>query len=317
VEALVDTDERQARRCARRYSIKHYFSSIGSLLDSASIDAISICTPPNTHADIAIEALRKGVHVLCEKPLADSSEACVKMIDAAERMNKTLMVGFNRRFRPEYQKVKQYIDSGKMGRTYLGEYWSLQSSPLVGWSKSPWYYKRGLGGCLLDQGPHMFDILNWFMGTPKSIHVRSIATPFSPVDECCTATIEYEDGGIGVGMASWMANVELEKLGIHGTGRTLYASPNFLYDLNNNDILELSLWKTATTMLSGRVKRVLAGTPRTNTYQMEIDHFINCIRTGTKPVTDGRSGLTTLCQVEAALSSLRNGASCPVVIPQH
>jgi len=310
VVAVVDTDTKKTRKTARKFKIETSYNSIDKLFSSIEIDAISVCTPPDSHAYIATEALKRGVNVLCEKPLTNSVDKGLQMVKAAENSDGILMVGFNRRFNPNYCKLKYMINRGRMGHTHLIEYWSLQRSPLMGWSKSPWYYQSGIGGSLLDQGPHVFDMLNWFLGKPHSVYAYGGVHSHSPVDEFCVAIIRYENGKVGIGVMSWLSPVRIEKLGIHGTGGTFYVSPSFLLEVGPED-LDISLWKAVTTTLANRFKNIIRGTS-VNTYQLEIDYFINCIKTRKKPFLDGWSGLNALAVTEAAAESIEKGL--PVLV---
>jgi len=303
IEAVVDIDSQKAEKVAKKFNIKYSLSSINELLDALEIDAISVCTPPDTHADITVKALKNGIHVLCEKPLAESVKSGLRMVEAAESSDKILMIDFNRRFHPNYRKAESMAKKGFMGHVYQVEYDSMQTSPLFEWSKSPWFYYPSLGGSLLDQGPHVFDMLNWFLGKPCLAYSHVGVHLNSPVDEFCVAIVEYEDCKVGVGMMSWLSSKSMEQLTISGTGRTLYASPSFLLDVNPTDLLETSLWKAATSTLLSRIKDILNG-KSLNTYQLGIDHFIDCVRTGRKPFIDGRVGLVALTVTEAAIKSI-------------
>lgn len=301
IEAIVDTSPKVCMRVQKKFGVKRFFSDIDELVDSIEIDAVSICTPPDSHAEIATKALERGINVLCEKPLTDRFEDGLRIVKAAEKSGKILMTGFNRRFWPNYLKVKSAVEGGQMGAVYLVEYHSLQGSPLLGWSKSPWFYNPKVGGSLLDQGPHVFDILNWFLGTPLSVYARSEKHSDSPVDEYCVTVIRYENGKIGVGIMSWLASVQTEKLVVDGTIRSFYASPDFLLDVNPTDFNEISLLKASFSTLS---KKIFVGD--FNTYQQEIDHFIDCIQKGRRPSPSGWDGLKALAITEAAIESLKS-----------
>jgi len=309
VNAIVDTDSTKAEKIARKFGVKRFFSSTDKLFDSVEVDAISICTPPDSHAEIAVEALERDINVLCEKPLADDVNNGSKIVEAAEASDRVLMVGFNRRFHPIYLKVRSIAKEGKIGHVYLAEYLSLHQSPLLAWSKSKWYYQVCTGGCLLDIGPHVLDMLNWFLGRPYSVYAFGSIHSDSPVNEYCVVTVEY-DCAVGVGVMSWLSSRKIEKLGIHGTGRTLYASPLFMLDVNPTDVPEISLWRSAHSTLASKVKE--ASGSQSDAFQLEIDHFIDCIRSGRKPSSNGWDGLIALAATEAATESLSKGVKVHV-----
>jgi len=300
IEAIVDVDLKKAKKVAEKFGVKQFFPSVDELLDSVEVDAMSICTPPNLHAQMATKAFECGVNVLCEKPLADKFEDGLRIVKAAEKSGKLLMTGFNRRFWPNYLRIKDVIEEGQMGAVYMVEYHSLQRSPLMGWSKSPWYYHPGIGGSLHDQGPHVFDILNWLLGVPHSVYAYSGKHSNSLVDEFCVVLIRYNENKIGIGIMSWLASVRIEQLFVNGTAKSIYVSPDFLLDVNPTDFNETSLLRAAFSKLTGKIF-----TERLDPYQLEINHFIDCVRTGRKPSPDGWDGLKTLAVADAAVESLR------------
>lgn len=305
VVAVVDSNIEAARKLSKKYKVKSVFSSVKDLFESAKVDALSICTPPNTHAEILQEALERKIDVLCEKPLADNFETGRKILEATSVSDSLVMIGFNRRFHSCYVQAREMIKGGLAGHIYLAEYSSLQGSPLMGWTKSSWPYEEGVGGSLNDQGSHVFDILNWFLGEPISVLASSFAYSESAVDEFCVATVEY-DKSVGIGEMSWLSSCRIESLAMHGTGRSMYVSPSprFFLDINPSDILETSLWRSSSKALVNKTKQSLL--PRDeSTYKKEIDYFINCVRKRRKPSLDVSAGLKALAVTEAAKQSIK------------
>ena len=92
------------------------YNSFDEMLDESDLDMISITLPTDLHCDYTVKALEKGVHVLCEKPMALTVEKCQTMIDAAEKSKKELQIGQCVRFWPEYAKTKEIVDSGEYGK---------------------------------------------------------------------------------------------------------------------------------------------------------------------------------------------------------
>jgi predicted dehydrogenase len=305
VEAIVDPNVEVAKKVSRKFGIKAVFSSLKDLFECSKVDAISICTPPNTHAEIVQEALERKVDILCEKPLAENFEMGRRIFDAAVTSENFVMVGFNRRFQSSYIQARRIIKAGLAGHVYLVKYSSLQGSPLMGWTKSPWHYKEGIGGSLKDQGPHVFDILNWFLGEPISVVASGFSFSDSPVDEFCVVTVDY-DKSLGVGETSWLSSRRIESLVLHGTGRSMYLSvgPNFFLEISPNDLTETSLWKSSTGTLVNTISQAIL--PRgENVYQKEIDYFVNCVRKRRKPSLDAATGLRALAVAEAAKESMQ------------
>jgi len=268
-----------------------------------NIDAISICTPPTFHFEDAVAALNHGISVLCEKPLASTMSDGQKILDATRKSTASFMMGFNRRFNPNYQHAKHLARQGRMGRLYFAEYRSLQQSPVVGWSKADWFYSELDGGCLRDQGPHVFDILNWFLGKPISVFAKKFTNLETAVDESCFATVRYDSGNIGIGVMSWMSPGKIEQLQVLGTGMNIIATPEISLELDGGSLPEIALIKASSPMYLARIGSAL-GVEKSSTFQSEINYFINCVRNGTKPaltISDGFQGLALTCAAERSL----------------
>jgi predicted dehydrogenase len=309
--ALVDADEVKLKKAAKKFRIRNSYSSIDELLQKQKLDAISICTPPNTHAEIALKAFENDVHVLCEKPLATKAAEGKQMYDASLKAGKILMVGFNLRFQPNYKKAHSIIRSGQLGHIYLVECNNLSANPLLIWSKSTWFFKPEAGGGVLsDKGPHVFDLLNYaFDDFP--IAVSALATTYfdSPVEDSCVCTLEYPGNRLGIGKMSWLSSQYLEGLSIHGTSQSLFASPEMLYKVNASDIPEIAVWKKTSEILFNMKfpNLPMRHVKRVDLIQSEIDHFVNKVRTGQKYCRSSINGLNALITYEAAKKSLDTG----------
>lgn len=314
--ALVDIDKKKAERVARKFKVKKVFSSTNELFENEEVDAVSVCTPPDTHAKIVLKAFDHGAHVLCEKPLATDVESGKKMIKASKAKEKILMVGFHRRFTPNYQRAKRYISSGSLGHVYCIEDHFIQPNPLLGWAKSPWFFKSGVGGVLLDLAPHVFDMLSYiFDDFPNAVSAYNSTYLDSPVEDCCVFLVEYPEGRLGVGLISWLSSTAMENLSIYGTAQNLFVSPSFFLKANPTDILEVSLLRAASeSLLSLKFPNLsLLHTRRVNAYKLEIDHFIERIRKDVRPDASALNALSVLITCDMAKKAIEE--KCRIEIP--
>ena len=248
--ALVDADDSKLKKNAKKFKINQCFLSIDELLQKQPVDAISVCTPPTTHAPIVLKAIANGVNVLCEKPMATNTEDGKKMLEAAMKKEKVLMVGFNLRFEPNYVLTAKQIKTGCVGHTHLIEF-NLQSpNPLLGWSKSPWFFNQEAGGgVLLDKGPHVFDMINYVLDDfPTAVSTVSSTFFQSSVEDSCVCTLEYPKQRIGIAIISWLPSRVIELLSVHGTSQSLFVSPQIYVEANANDLLEIALFRKATVI---------------------------------------------------------------------
>jgi scyllo-inositol 2-dehydrogenase (NADP+) len=159
VEAILDPDLTRAREAARRCHIPHTYGEMSDFL-AHGLDVVSICTPPWTHAPLAIEALRRGCHVLVEKPMAMSADEASRMIEAAEEGGATLCVAHNFLFSRSMRKALLLLESGQVGEVQHAIALQL-SSPK---RRLPTWYPDLPGGLFFDESPHMIYLLRRFLG---------------------------------------------------------------------------------------------------------------------------------------------------------
>lgn len=316
--AIVDVDEKKALRVAKKFHVKKVFPSVEELFKKEEVDAISICTPPDSHADIALTAFKNGAHVLCEKPLAVKIEDGIKMIKASRDEKRILMVGFHRRFITNYQRAKMYISRGDLGHVYCVEDHFIQPNPLFEWGKSQWFFKREVGGVLFDIAPHVFDMLNFiFDDFPIAISAYGSMFFDSQVEESCVFIMEYPKKRIGIGVVSWLSPVVMENLSVYGTGQNMFASPNFLLKVNATEISEVSLWRAATKSLVGLKfpNLFIKSTNSANPYQREIDYFVEQVRKNNRSEMNALNALSVLFTCAMAKKSIEKHCRVEIALP--
>ena len=155
------------------FSKYRYYADYKEMLAQEDLDFVISVLPTFMHEEVAVYALEHGVHIFSEKPMALTLDACDRMLDAAEKSGKRLMIGQCLRFDPAYRKVRDYIRTGELGHCYRAEF--TRYSPIPGWSKGGWIVDVKLsGGCAFDMHVHDVDLINWMFGHPKSL--RSAVT---------------------------------------------------------------------------------------------------------------------------------------------
>lgn len=190
-----------------RYDFAPYrkYASLTEMLDNEQLDYVDIALPTYLHAGAAIQAMEAGCNVLCEKPMALSTEECTRMIETAQRTGKTLMIAQCLRFWPAYQELKRIVDSGEWGKVVCGNFFRGGSTPA--WSFENWLQtKERSGGALLDQHIHDVDTIQWLFGTPKAVSCSAVnAIPGSGYDAVSTNYL-YEDGKVVNAQDDWTIN---------------------------------------------------------------------------------------------------------------
>lgn len=169
VVALCDLNEERLKTKGQEYGAAHLYADYRELLKNDEIDAVSICTWNNSHAEIAVAALEAGKHVLVEKPLSITVEEAVAVQKAAEKSNKVAQVGFVRRFGDNTKILKRFLDAGDLGELYYAKASILRrlGNP-GGWFSDR---ERSGGGPLIDLGVHVIDLCWYLMGKPKAVSV--------------------------------------------------------------------------------------------------------------------------------------------------
>jgi predicted dehydrogenase/nucleoside-diphosphate-sugar epimerase len=177
IAALVDRDEARARRLADGYGVGKVFSDARDL-DSQQVDAAIVATPPFHHAPCSIELLRRGIHVLVEKPMALNLAEAEAMVEAAGEAGRVLSVGFFRRLLPSIRLMKSLLDSNWLGRPLRFE---VEGGGMYNWAAATLANMRkdwAGGGVLIDFGSHMLDLLLYLFDDPVDM-------------------IEYRDNSLG------------------------------------------------------------------------------------------------------------------------
>ena len=179
------------------YNTGKSWTDYDGLLKSKNIDIVSICTPSDLHAEMAIAAANVGKHVLIEKPIALNVSDGKRVIKACEINNVKLCVVVQNRFNPAMQELKNMVDSGDFGKV-------LVASTVIRWYRPPEYfegtwhgsYKRS-GGVVLAQGSHHLDALIWLAGDVHSVAARMEHFKGTDVPDACVAAIRFESGVLG------------------------------------------------------------------------------------------------------------------------
>jgi predicted dehydrogenase len=175
-----------------------------ALLHRAEVDAVIVSTPPSLHAEMCVEALKAGKHVLCEKPLARTPDECQTILKAAEQSSKFLATGFNYRFYPSIQKARALLDAGVIGELdHVRSYSGYSAAD----HNHPWLHNADVmgGGALRDNGIHLIDLTRYFLG--EIVEVKGFASDsvwgFKGCEDNGFALLRSPTGKIASLQASW------------------------------------------------------------------------------------------------------------------
>ena len=177
------------------------YQDLDELLADPEIDLIDNCLPPHLHAELTIRALRAGKHVFVEKPMALTTSDCKRMVAAAQKAGRQVLVGHVLPFFPEYQRAGKLIDSGKYGKLIGGSFLRVISDPL--WLPD-FYDPDRVGGPLVDLHVHDAHLIRMLFGMPVSL--SSYGRMRGDVVEYCNTAFKFEDPSLVVTATSGVIN---------------------------------------------------------------------------------------------------------------
>lgn len=159
VGAIADVNLQAAQEVAERLQIASVYEDYHSILADPSIDAVAICSSTDTHAKIVVEGARAGKHIFCEKPIDFDLPKIDMALDAVKKAGVKLQIGFNRRFDPNFRKLRQMVAEGRIGKPHILRITSRDPEP------PPLSYIKVSGGMFLDMTIHDFDMARYLVGS--------------------------------------------------------------------------------------------------------------------------------------------------------
>ncbi len=214
------------------YSSYRKYTSVTELLEKEQLDAVDIALPSYLHKEISVQCLDKGVHVLCEKPMALTTEDCHAMTEAAKRNNRNLLIGQCLRFWPAYVYLKQAIENNTFGEVRAASFFRGGATPTWG----PWLMKKELsGGALMDMHVHDTDMVNWLFGMPDAVSCLAKNVIAGGGYDMVSTNYRYPDGKVVNAQVDWTLEGDF---GFEMTFRVNFEKGNIL--LNRDGILRVN-----------------------------------------------------------------------------
>lgn len=214
-----DVDSRRAEQFARQHGIALY-ETVENLLRDC--DMVGITSTTKEHPDLVEAAVRAGVHVICEKPLALDAHGCDRIARAAASSDVRVLANLPKRFDPAHIELRELVHSGELGQIRLARVRHGHQHGLEAGFGDEWFADPALsgGGTLVDEGIHAFDLLRWLFGDPSSVSATVSSALGLGVDDSATATLEF-DGSITAQVStSWSFVAGEASVEIYGTEGT-------------------------------------------------------------------------------------------------
>ncbi|MEK0315671.1 Gfo/Idh/MocA family protein [Cohnella sp. 56] len=315
VAGIADAHLPLAQKAAAQLGIERVFDSAEQMIASDEIDAVVVGVPNKWHADLAIQALEAGKHVLLEKPMGINAEAAARIQEAHRKSGKTLMIAHQLRWVWPVRQIKKLIEEGKLGTIYYVKANWLRRKNIPGWGS--WFTRMedSGGGPLIDVGIHLLDLALYLMGNP---------TPAS-VSGSTYANFGPRKLGIGNwGTHNWDGFFDVEDLATAfvkmDNGATLLFDVSWASHNGNEDGMLLQLMGTE----GGATIKLDSGTLHAELFDRKVDiemtpdekiderlllskHFVACVREGKEPLASAGTGYLNNLIIDAIYESSRSG----------
>ena len=274
----------------RNYNVKTT-ANLAEFLKS-DIDAVDIVTPADTHFEVCQECLAAGKHVFVEKPLATTYVEARKLVQFAADKDRILMVGLIYRYNPAVKKIKELIDLGELGKVYymFGHYMGF---------KEP----RAEVGALLNFAVHHIDIYDYLLEELPEEATCSIAHFLGreKFEDLAVLILRYGNGAVGIIENSWLPPGNYRDLTVVGSEKSVTS------DLSKQTVIlhNIRMKKNSETIKAIDEGQLPLDVKFEEPLKLELKDFIECIKTGRKPIADAETASRTVMIAEKALESAR------------
>lgn len=300
VAGFFDINQEKAKALAKNYDAKIY-PTAEELINDSEIDFIDICVPTPFHKQYVLACANAKKHVICEKPIALTVEDAVEMVSACKKANIKFMVGHVLRYFHEYIKIKEIIESGRIGKVGVVRCSRCSGHPR-GWED--WYAKPELsGGLILDMLIHDIDFLIWCFGKPERVYTHALTFKEKKPNliDYCLILMYFKNKVIAHIEGSWAYP--------RGTFFTTFEATGtdglIEFDSRKSVPLSLSLTQTAENQMAG--VSVPESPVLESPYLLELKNFVNYLLEKEKPKVTPEEAVLALKVTLSALDSAKTG----------
>jgi predicted dehydrogenase len=309
VPVACDSDSAQLSKLAASFKGVEFTSDPEKIINDKSLDAVIIATPPASHFDLASKALEAGKDVFVEKPLVLSIEHGRKLVEIAEQNKRILMVGHIMEYHPASLKLKEYIDSGMLGKIHY------LYATRVNLGKV-----RDIENALWSFAPHDISLIIFLLGQmPNRVTATGAAYLQKEIEDVSFLTMHFIDKTMAHVHVSWLDPHKERKLTVVGSKMmavfddTGSSEKIWLYDKGVETKLDYNTYGEYLSVRAGDI--TIPRVDSTEPLKLECQHFIDCIKNRTQPRSDGRDGLKVLTILSAAQISMEQGGAPMEIFP--
>ena len=274
--AICDVDYGRAKSVAKQFGVRAYQSST-RMLKNERIEAVSICTWSTKLATEALKALKAGKHVLVEKPMATRTKQAIRLLEASEKNDLCLTVGFLMRFIPGLQHIRRSVENRTIGELVCA------TAKRV----SQWPERIGDVGVVKDTAIHDIDVMRYiFNEDPNAVYAKTGNMRHKKFEDYAQVMLTYEDGKSAFLESNWLTPYKTRTLTVTGSEAIMrldYMTQELWIEKQRENLQPRYLWQEP--------------------LKLELQHFADCIIQKSKPLITGVDGLKALQIAEAALQS--------------
>jgi UDP-N-acetylglucosamine 3-dehydrogenase len=313
LQAACDKNEKLAKEAAREYGIPKTYQSLSQMLSAEKLDIVDICTPPQIHAPLAIEALEHGCHILLEKPMALTTADCDRMLRASRKYRRKLCIVHNVLFHPPLVKARKLVAEGAIGDFIGMRIFLADPKDEMIMRKDYWIHKLP-GGLIGETGPHPVYISLAFLNKVHNVDVyakRFLKHPWAPFDEF-RMELEGENAVSSI-VISYSSNRYAAKVDILGTEGALHLDLQSMLLLRQGakpSLSPLSLVSASLGSVSQVVGGLLANSFKVATGRLRLGHdtviemFVSSVLSNTPPPVSGEEGREVVRVMEMIVDRL-------------
>ena len=311
--AVADVVRESAEKRSEEYGMAVAYADYRKMLKEIKPDAVSVCTPNGLHAPCSIAALNSSAHVIVEKPMAMNAREAQRMVDAAKRNRRKLIIGFQYRFDPKTQYIKNAVDSGRLGKVVYARLQTLRRRGIPNWGVFGRKELQG-GGPLIDIGVHMMEAAHYVMGSPmpvaasgstytylgnKPSAVKSMWPDWDhksyTVEDLAVGQIRFDNGATLSIEASFAAHTEDKwNFTLMGEkGGATWQPTALVHDANDHMVSTKPDW--------------LPSGPEANAFTRKMRNFVDHVLYGKPPMAPGEHGLMVQKMLDGIYQSAEKG----------
>jgi predicted dehydrogenase len=300
VVAVSDMSPEPLKLAKNRYPSVEVTTDVQQLFNNPKVDAIAIATPVFTHYDLALQALRGGKHVMVEKPMTSTSDQAMRLIDEADRRKLVLMVDHTFVYTGAVRKIKEIADSGRLGDILYYDSTRINLG----------LFQRDVD-VIWDLAVHDLAIMDYILPTtPSAVAATGINHVFGGTENLAYITMFFNENVIAHVNVNWLSPVKVRRTLVGGSKQMIVYD-----DMEPSEKIKVYDKGITVNPTPDSVYKALVGyrsgdmfAPQldvSEALKVEIQHFVDCIKTGNESITGGDAGLRVVRILESASLSMR------------